>query len=136
MKTKEIALKILFDFFNFNSLSIKIKPRNAKFKNDGIRRQKVRRGLKNIFFNEFFLWIMDVIHDAKIITENIEVNIEILPKDTLNKTETFNRNEPACKMNSMINNNINFMVLVFTRSENSKILDWDSIKAANINKIE
>ena len=97
MKTVVINRNSLFDFLCFNSFIINTKPRIAKFKNEGINKQKIKSGLKTIFcILVFFFRCKNEMQYAKIITANIDEKMENLPKDILNKSEMFNSNETAC----------------------------------------
>jgi hypothetical protein len=92
----DIRLNRWSDFLSFTLFNSKIKPRIAKFKNEGISKQKIIIELKNTFLKSVFFSTRNEIQNANIIIEYTEVNIENLPKDILNNSATPNWNEAAC----------------------------------------
>ena len=84
------------DRFFLTLLNYKIEPRIARFRKDGIIKQKINIEVKNTLIESVFFSAKDEIQNANITMEKIEVNMENLPKDMLNSSAIPNKNEVAC----------------------------------------
>ena len=92
----DITLNRWSKFFLLTLSTNKIKPRIAKFKNEGISKQKISIELKNTLLESVFFSTKNEMQNANTIIENIEVNIENLPKEILNNSAIPNWNETPC----------------------------------------
>lgn len=68
----------------------------ARFRKDGIIKQKINIEVKNTLIESVFFSARDEIQNANITIEKIEVNMENLPKDMLNSSAIPNKNVAAC----------------------------------------
>ena len=118
-----IRLNRWSDFFSLTLLNNKIELRIARFKKEGISKQKINIEVKNPLIESVFFSTKEEIQNANIIIEYIEVNMEILPKDILNSSAIPNKNEAACNKYSKAKTTTSFRVLLFILVEKLKMLD-------------